>query len=298
MIYTHEHYEMLAALATAGQLSASEIIDLEQHVRECVSCREARAEMEAMSRELFITHASSTRRSSLPVGMQQRFQERAIGAGIPLSRPVASPLNRGALRLALVTLILAICATLSWKVTIGPPVLERAADEADNSHQKMAHLRSDNERPIAKKHLFAISSQKRQPMKRKTTGQREPVIERIPESGTEITQTSFVLSQTTSLEHDYARTSSDNTSMVRVTLNQDYLTSGLHLAGRKASELRSMPNIWGAADRDRSDQRTFHYNPDLASLSFVDGSQGSGMTTIPTLNVSRSQFHLDINKTW
>jgi hypothetical protein len=298
MIYTHEHYEMLTALATAGQLSDSELRDLRQHTRECVACLQAMAEMEEVSRELFLTQVRSTSRSSLPAGMQQRFQERARSAGIPLSSHAALPLNSGFLRMALVTLLVTVCATLSWKLLVAPPVQERASVEADNSAQKISALQPNHELPVISGHLLLAVPQKHQQVKRKALSQREPDTAISPKSGSGTSQTSFVLSRPSFLKHDYAGTFSDNTSMLPVTVNQDYMTSGLHLPGRKSFELVSVPNIWGAVDRERSDQRTFHYNPNFASLSFLDGPQGSGITTIPTLNISRSQFHLDINKTW
>lgn len=298
MIYTHEHYEMATVLATAGQLSDSELSDLRQHTRDCVPCLQAMAEMEEVSRELFLTQARSTSRSSLPAGMQQRFQERARSAGIPLSSAVALPLNSGFLRMALVTLFLTICAPLSWKLLVARPVQERAFVEADNSTQKTATLQPNHELPVVSDHVLSTFPQKRQQLRRKTLSQSEPLDVSAPESGSGTSQTSFVLSRPSSFKHDYAGTFSDNASMLPVTVNQDYMTSGLHLPGRKSFELLSVPNIWGAVDHERSDQRTFHYNPNFASLSFLEGPQGSGITTIPTLNISRSQFHLDINKTW
>jgi len=298
MIYTHEHYEMLAALATAGQLSDSELSDLRQHARECVPCLQAIAEMEEVSREIFLAHVRSTSRSSLPAGMQQRFQERARNAGIPLSSPVAHPLNRGFLRLALVTLLLTICATLTWKLHVAPPVQERASVEAVNSAQKIATLQANRELPIVNDHVLSTFPQKRQQVKRKAVSRRESGTVSSAESSSEKSQTSFVLSRPPFLAPDYAGTFSDQISLVQGTVNQDYMTSGLQLSRRKVFELVSVPSIWGAVDRERSDQRTFHYNAHFASLSFLDRPQGSGVTTIPTLNIGRSQFHLNINKTW
>jgi hypothetical protein len=298
MIYTHEHYEMMTALATAGQLSDSEWSDLRQHTRECVPCLQAMAEMEEVSREIFLTQARSTSRSSLPAGMQQRFQERARSAGIPLSSPAALPISSGFLRMALVTLLLTICATLSWKLLVAPPAQERASVETDNSAQKIVDVEPHHELPLVSDHLLSTFPQQRQQVKRKALSQREPVAVSSPERGSGTSQTSFVLSRPSFLKHNYAGTFSDNTSMVPATLNQDYMTSGLHLPKRKAFELVSVPSIWGAVDRERSDQRTFHYNPNFASLSFLDGPQTNGITTIPTLDISRSQFHLSINKTW
>ena len=52
MTRDHRFYEMQSALSATGHLTGAELEELEQHVSQCVSCRDCLVEMAAASREL------------------------------------------------------------------------------------------------------------------------------------------------------------------------------------------------------------------------------------------------------
>jgi hypothetical protein len=114
MTHHEGHFEMLTALAVAGQLAEVELLELEQHAAQCLSCAQRRAEMEAASRQLFLLNALTTKVSSTPVGMQERFLMRAIDAGVPLNQPTVAHRYANIFRLAPVAVALILILSAGW----------------------------------------------------------------------------------------------------------------------------------------------------------------------------------------
>ena len=283
MSQTHERYEMLTALATAGQLPESDLIDLAQHTRECVPCREAMVAMEAVSLAIFVAHATTVGRQSMPAGMQRRFEQRAASAGIPLRRSVAGTMDAGVLRLALVTATLAICAALSWSLIT-------------RTHLPVSQSQTVASLPVDDDHVLAAHPQQPQSVRRRPAHVHKAASS--AERAAVTAQRSFRFPQPSLLTAGYARTFSDTLSTIPVTVNQQYMISGLHLPKRDTYQSTSLPITFGTVATERTDQRTFHYKPDFASLTFLDGPQASGLTATPALDFSRSPLHFNINQTW
>jgi anti-sigma factor RsiW len=118
MIQDEKHFEILMALAVAGQLSDAELLELEQHATHCSSCVHRKSEMEAASRQLFLLNALKNRLPSTPAGMQERFLMRAIDAGVPLTLPPAGFSYPNVFRSASIAVALLIILSVGWKTVI------------------------------------------------------------------------------------------------------------------------------------------------------------------------------------
>jgi hypothetical protein len=108
------HFEMLTALAVAGQLTGAEFLELEQHASQCLACAQRRIELEAASRRLFEWNALRTKASSTPARMRERFLMRAIDAGVPLSQPTVEHRYASTFRFAPVAVALVLIVSAAW----------------------------------------------------------------------------------------------------------------------------------------------------------------------------------------
>jgi hypothetical protein len=124
VIRDHRFYEMQSALSATGHLTGSELEELEQHVSQCVSCRNCMVEMAAASRELFLSRVRQGN-SETPSGMEQRFIQRAVAAGVPLKPERSTDFGHRFARLAAITALLTLFIAVAWKTASTPPV-ERA----------------------------------------------------------------------------------------------------------------------------------------------------------------------------
>lgn len=89
-MWNHEHFEELAALAAAGQISGRELEDFLEHVEYCSQCKDTFSYFAQLhEQELpFINGQKSFFAKATPVlsGMTERFIERARASGINLSK--------------------------------------------------------------------------------------------------------------------------------------------------------------------------------------------------------------------
>jgi hypothetical protein len=92
---SHEHFEELCALATAGELCEDEWSELEEHLRDCATCRNLARDFKDVC--LLLTLATEAAAgSSIPDGMTERFVARARSQGIPLNDKVLNSGHGGA----------------------------------------------------------------------------------------------------------------------------------------------------------------------------------------------------------
>jgi hypothetical protein len=117
----HRFYEMQSALSATGHLTGSELEELEQHVSQCVSCRNCMVEMATVSRELFLRQVRPGN-SKTPSGMEQRFIQRAVAAGIPLKLERSTAFGHRFARVAAITAVLTLFIAVAWKAALTPPV--------------------------------------------------------------------------------------------------------------------------------------------------------------------------------
>ncbi len=81
----HRQFEELCALAATGQISAQALPVLDAHVKECVECRTFLQEMAAVGKQVGPALAASRARDlEPPLGIRERFLERAAAAGLSL----------------------------------------------------------------------------------------------------------------------------------------------------------------------------------------------------------------------
>ena len=133
MTRDHRFYEMQSALSATGHLTGAELEELEQHVSQCVSCRDCLVEMAAASRELFLGQVRPGN-SKTPRGMEQRFIQRAVAAGIPLKPERSTAFGHRFARVAAITAVLTLFIAVAWKAASTPPV-ERASGQFPSQMQ-------------------------------------------------------------------------------------------------------------------------------------------------------------------
>jgi hypothetical protein len=103
MTANHEHFEFLCLLAASEELTEAETVSLREHAGACVSCRTRILETTQLTSHLLLAHAFRRKNGRLSADMRERFVERAIAEGVPLTRPSAT----GAGRLSLAGVLLA-----------------------------------------------------------------------------------------------------------------------------------------------------------------------------------------------
>jgi hypothetical protein len=116
MIHDHKFYELQGALAATGQLTDKELEDLELHATSCASCRNCIEDMAEMSRMVFLVQPKTKNRRGTPEGMQQRFIERAAGAGISVGSVYPLRLDLRFIGIAAIAVLLTIASSVSWKL--------------------------------------------------------------------------------------------------------------------------------------------------------------------------------------
>jgi hypothetical protein len=85
MSTNHDDFEVLCAVAASGHLSNAERAELSEHLRNCISCQNRLFEMRQLAIPLLLARPLKTPGKPWRKGMQERFAERAIREGVPLS---------------------------------------------------------------------------------------------------------------------------------------------------------------------------------------------------------------------
>ena len=113
MITNHDDFEVLCAVAASGHLTRGERAELAEHVRHCVSCEKRLIEMRQLAIPLLLAQRFKAPGKHVRKGMQERFADRAIREGIPLS-PRSEGVGFGPLSTvsALLVVLLLVAATL------------------------------------------------------------------------------------------------------------------------------------------------------------------------------------------
>jgi len=157
----HRFYEMQSALSATGHLTGSELEELEQHVSQCVSCRNCMVEMATMSRELFLSQVRPGN-SKTPSGMEQRFIQRAVAAGIPLKPERSTAFGHRFARVAAITAVLTLFIAVAWKAASTPPV-ERASGQFPSQVQARPEAVSEPnpQSPVARVGHAALVNERR-----------------------------------------------------------------------------------------------------------------------------------------
>lgn len=104
----HAYFEGLAAMAACGQLTGTELCELQEHAKHCPTCGSQLIEMTHVGAHVFCAHAMKAPSSRMPKNMVDRFIARANSEGIPLdTRAKCGHMNRPTFPIAVfVTLVL------------------------------------------------------------------------------------------------------------------------------------------------------------------------------------------------
>jgi hypothetical protein len=129
MSTSHDDFEVLCALAAAGDLTRAEHAALREHLENCIACQGRLIEMRRLAIPLLFAQQLKTPGKQLRKGMQERFAERAIREGIPL-RP--RPRGVGFNALGMVTVVLVVLLLVTATLQHSParrPVVDTAVAE-------------------------------------------------------------------------------------------------------------------------------------------------------------------------
>ncbi len=141
MSRSHDEFEVLCALAASGGLTRAEYAELREHLIECISCQSCLMEMRRLTIPLLFAQQLKTPGKQLRRGLQERFAERAIREGIPLS---ARSQGVGFSALGIVTVVLVVLLLVTATLQHSPSANSVANIGVAESVQVAAPLRSSN----------------------------------------------------------------------------------------------------------------------------------------------------------
>jgi hypothetical protein len=265
MIHAERYFENLAILAVSGELSGPECMELEEHLGYCSTCARRLIELENASRELFASRQFMGRRRSAPAGMQDRFFERALRAGIPLRGRSAASSYLPILWFASLAVALALAVNVGWKATSGRRLI---------SETSPAVARGDARSPDAN---VSGSSGQSSYAALKTVASDLHVTQRI---NMHSLKTRRMQAQRQDVAEPWPNEGVWNKRRV-FTLNPSFppgnaATNGVDdLAASNGFRRISAWNIpgstlWGSGEDEKPGQRVFQYNATLASIAYFD----------------------------
>lgn len=260
MIRDHRFYEMQSALSATGHLTGAELEELEQHVSRCVSCRSCLVEMATVSRELFLTQVRPGN-SETPKGMEKRFIQRAVAAGIPLRLERSAAFDLRFARVAAIAAMLTLTIAVAWK-TASTSYSERASAQFPSQMEARPEALSESiPQPPGGRVVHAAAVNERR------TKRKPPVQRRAALTGSLISYGD--------LSHPYL-------ALNRPLFAKPYATS-----------------LFRPKWDGKPEERSFHFDLTLASLprsgSPLNADAGALM---PNLKFSGPAFHIDPKQSW
>lgn len=85
ILYPHDHYEELCAVAATGQASESELESLKEHLQTCPTCRQMLGDFAQVAAQAMPEVAERHSPVRVPDGMKHRFMARAYSEGLALN---------------------------------------------------------------------------------------------------------------------------------------------------------------------------------------------------------------------
>ncbi len=275
MIQRESHFEYLATLAVAGQISDTEMEELAEHTAGCSSCSQRIAEMEFTSLQLFLTLAPQIKKRRISSRMQERFLIRAAYSGARMAAPSSSFRHSNFLHLAALLVAICLVTGLSWKritqtpsrrsfdgtapVTIAAPVeLPAMADSGPVPSEPPVAGRSING-PTRRSH-HASSKASILPLPGTHEESRIAAQPLFRLDAALFSSQSAAVSAEPKLSH-FKDIAAGNFSPRGVGLGPSFFTSA----------------IWSSKASSTPDQRVFHYSATLASISLQDDQAVFGL---------------------
>jgi hypothetical protein len=296
MIRGHKFYEMQGALAAVGQLSDDELAELEQHVNDCLLCREYIADMAEMSREFFLMQPRRVSSNATPAGMQERFFERAAKAGIPISRPANTILDARFARAAMIAVLLTISIALSWKL-FSAPYPETAIAQDSRAPEASSGHASEKPSMRAGEHTVQTLSASNSKSRRKTAVQ-------LRSASISSTQRTSADRHPDLIKPFFAKQAfppdlSDRKTSWTNGMSESYRVAGMYAPIPSPFPNTYVANLLGSEKDSASGDQAFHYDLKLASLSFLESSPAAPSEPhVPGVKFNAPILHLDPNRVW
>jgi hypothetical protein len=295
VIRDHRFYEMQSALSATGHLTDSELEELEQHVSQCVSCRNCMVEMATVSREVFFTLIRPGNRET-PRGMQQRFIQRAVAAGIPLKveRASSAGFDLRFAHVAAITLVLALLISLGWKVASTARV-ERASVPFPSRMEAAPETVSESvPQPSGGRvgHTALVNERR---TRRRAVARGRAVLKGSPDVNYgDVSHPYLALNRPLFANQEMPASFSDASGFWSERLTQTYLADGVHSASHSSFTRAYVPSFFGRKWDGKPEERSFHLDLTLASLSRSDSPLNAGASAlVPNLKFSTPVFHID-----
>jgi anti-sigma factor RsiW len=294
----HKFYEMQSALAATGQLTDAELAELEQHAEACVACRQYISDMAEMSREFFLLHAGRIKAKGAPAGMQERFLERATGAGILFRRYGSSPFAPLPIRVAVVAVLLAISASLSWRVFSVQNAETRAAMDNVAAEAKPTFSSESNPHMVGETAIHRASISKVRLRQRPAALHNAVSIS--PGQGTaEESQSDLVPSRSFSAEYRSSISSLGESGLWSDRLSAIPVGEGFHAPTHPFLANTFAAKCFGHDEDCKPEERVYHLDLKLASLSFLGAPESPEARSLNSvLKFSASAFHPAPNRDW
>lgn len=273
MITNHDDFEVLCAVAASGHLTRGERAELAEHIRHCVSCEKRLIEMRQLAVQLLLAQRFKAPGKHVRKGMQERFAERAIREGIPLSHRSQGvgfgPLSTVS---ALLVVLLLVAATLK-DGTFRRPVLEtEVANTADgaaivNHRQSSAAGVANDPLPARERTSRVVNHRFHPDHGVSSVAVRAAAAEPEALPGRQFTFTPY--SRNTGMRA-YPLSTTIRPPEVVPTLTFSYLAPGLTLDASSEVFTHGAPRLLAASEQGAMD--TFHFRSNLALQKFPGSS--------------------------
>jgi hypothetical protein len=290
MIPGHEEYELHCALAVAGQLTASECNDLEQHAASCPACRAYLTDLAVISREIVLAQTRRIKPIATPAGMQQRFFARASAAGIPLHRSDTA-LYPQALRAVAIAVLLAMSLSITWRFFSAHSSDAKPSPGTLAAQSEPAPIVVNSAAPIAEAHPFQNKSLQRSQFTRKSASPQHSGSNSSSPAPAEPRHPYLDLDQPS-----FAQPASPLSSIWSARLAENPLAAGLLASARTSFPQPNSAPCFGIGDEGKPEERPCHLEIKLASLSSLDDPRSpEAAPGFTTFRLSPPVFHLDPN---
>jgi hypothetical protein len=291
MIPDHEEYELRCALAVAGQLTASERDDLEQHAASCLACRAYLADLAVISREIVLAQPAIFKPIVAPAGMKQRFLARASAAGIPLRRSEPASLYPQALRAAAIAVLLAMSLSITWRFLSAHSSDAKPSPATSIAYSEPAPAFGDSAAPIAEAHPLQHNSFQRSHFRRKSASSQHSIANSSSPSAAARRHPYLDLDQPS-----FARPASPLSSIWSARLAANPLAAGLLASARTSFPQPNGAPCFGIGDDAKPEDRPCHLEIKLASLSTSDDPRSPDAASgLAAFRLSPPVFHLAPN---
>lgn len=298
MIHDHKFYEMQSALAAIGQLTDTELADLEHHATSCASCHECIADMAEMSRELFLMQARRMKSRGTPAGMQERFIERAASTGISVNRSTSTPFDPRFVHVAVIAVVLAVATSLSWKVFSVPDAERKAVPDSSTAGSQPAPTSEVASHVAGERAIQAGSISKAQLRRRSAAWPSGGSISSSHGIAKE-RQSSFELNRPLLAKQGSPMSFSDGNTLWSDWSTARPLAVALHSPTRTSLTNAYVVSCFGYREDCKPEERAFHLDLKLASLSFLDSPQSlNAESHVTSLKFTAPVFHLDPTRVW